>query len=357
MEIKRLQKIISLFFILFITGQSVLAQDIHFSQNYATPLYVNPALTGLYNGDFRVTAAYRSQWNAVSNGAPYRTMTASFDGKIVSGATTQSDWLSGGLMIYTDKAGFIGFTTNTVDLSLAYNKALNNQDFISFGVMGGLSLKSIDLSGGEFGTQFDGINYDAMISSGEDINDERYAHANVSTGVVYYHIRDARDYFFVGGGAYNILKSEKTFLGNNFNNGASVPLRLSLQAGGSIKLNHILDIVPSIYFMNQAKSMKTDVGIMGRYVLQHNDHSNVFRAFSIGPLLRVTQHFEKAIGLDALIVAAKVDYDDLSIGLSYDLNISELNNATSGKGGSEVSVVYTPKVRSKRASPVSCPRF
>jgi len=96
---------------------------------------------------------------------------------------------------------------------------------------------------------------------------------------------------------------------------------------------------------------------MGRYVLQHNDHSNVFRAFSIGPLLRVTQHFEKAIGLDALIVAAKVDYDDLSIGLSYDLNISELNNATSGKGGSEVSVVYTPKVRSKRASPVSCPRF
>ena len=63
------------------------------------------------------------------------------------------------------------------------------------------------------------------------------------------------------------------------------------------------------------------------------------------------------MGLDALIVAVKVDYDDLSIGLSYDLNISELNNATRGKGGSEISLVYTPKVRAKRASPVSCPRF
>src|ERR1700741_4507852 len=51
--------------------------DPHFTQNYTYPMYINPALTGSGDGEYRASAIYRSQWGNVSN--PYRTVGASFD--------------------------------------------------------------------------------------------------------------------------------------------------------------------------------------------------------------------------------------------------------------------------------------
>ena len=41
---------------------SLNAQDIHFSQFYASPLTLNPAMTGFVNGDCRAGVIYRNQW-------------------------------------------------------------------------------------------------------------------------------------------------------------------------------------------------------------------------------------------------------------------------------------------------------
>ena len=51
---------------------AVKAQDIHHTQYFASPLTLNPALTGLVRGDVRVAANYRSQWYSVSE-HPYTT--------------------------------------------------------------------------------------------------------------------------------------------------------------------------------------------------------------------------------------------------------------------------------------------
>ncbi len=45
----------------------LIAQDIHFSQFFEAPLYRNPALAGIVNGDVRVQTVYRSQWNSITN--------------------------------------------------------------------------------------------------------------------------------------------------------------------------------------------------------------------------------------------------------------------------------------------------
>ena len=58
------------------------AQDVHFSQYYAAPLTLNPALTGLVNGVFRASFNYRNQWfniPTLNTIAPYQTYQASFD--------------------------------------------------------------------------------------------------------------------------------------------------------------------------------------------------------------------------------------------------------------------------------------
>ena len=43
----------------------LVAQDPHFSQFYASPLTLNPALTGKFDGTFRLAANYRNQWPGI----------------------------------------------------------------------------------------------------------------------------------------------------------------------------------------------------------------------------------------------------------------------------------------------------
>ena len=57
--------------------QSVAQTDPHFTQNYTYPMYVNPAMTGGSDGEYRISSIYRSQWGGIDK--PYRTTGLSFD--------------------------------------------------------------------------------------------------------------------------------------------------------------------------------------------------------------------------------------------------------------------------------------
>ncbi|MBK8556789.1 MAG: type IX secretion system membrane protein PorP/SprF [Lewinellaceae bacterium] len=50
------------------------AQDLHYSQPQINPLHFNPAQTGVFRGDWRVSGLYRSQWESVP--VPYRSLAA-----------------------------------------------------------------------------------------------------------------------------------------------------------------------------------------------------------------------------------------------------------------------------------------
>ena len=49
------------------TGKLMAQIDPHFSQYYAYPLWLNPALTGVINGDSRVNANYKNQYSNANN--------------------------------------------------------------------------------------------------------------------------------------------------------------------------------------------------------------------------------------------------------------------------------------------------
>ena len=56
--------------LLLLIGFSLLkttAQDPNFSQFYSSPLTLNPALTGKFNGVLRATGTYRNQWPEISH--------------------------------------------------------------------------------------------------------------------------------------------------------------------------------------------------------------------------------------------------------------------------------------------------
>jgi hypothetical protein len=61
------------FLILLFAGGTHIATaqtDPHFTQNYTYPMYLNPALTGGSDGEYRISAIYRSKWGSVGNPYP-----------------------------------------------------------------------------------------------------------------------------------------------------------------------------------------------------------------------------------------------------------------------------------------------
>ena len=350
-----MKKQLLLFFLILSASFGLQGQDPHFSQNYATPLYINPGLTGLYNGDVRMTATFRNQWSSISNSAGYRTLAVSVDGKLTPGDGKGSG-ISGGLHIMSDQAGLLNFSTNAIDVALALNTSLGDAHFLSLGVMAGVNRRSFDFSGAQFGNQFDGVGYSSEIQSNEVFENNSYSRMGLSGGLVYYYMQDNRTYWHAGAAAYNLIQTEKTFIGDG-DEGLGIPSRLSAQFGASLRIADRADIVPGVYFIKQGVHYKADIGTLLRYVFMNNSRSGTFRAMSIGPWVRIVKDYIEGINTDALIIATRLDYDAWSFGIAYDFNISVLNTATNGKGGFELTTAYMPKIRVRKLAPTSCPRF
>src|SRR5690554_5390746 len=99
------------------------AQDVHFTQFDASPLLLNPANTGAFNGDFRVSAVYRDQWRSAMGAAAFKTYGVSFDMPIIRDISID-DYLAGGVQLYNDRAGDGNLSNFTALLSVAYHKFL-----------------------------------------------------------------------------------------------------------------------------------------------------------------------------------------------------------------------------------------
>src|ERR1700741_217703 len=81
--------------------QVTMPQDIHFSQFFEMPLYRNPAFAGIVNGDVRVQAVFRSQWNSVANA--YKTGALNAEYKMPLGKG--EDFITCGVEAFYDRAG------------------------------------------------------------------------------------------------------------------------------------------------------------------------------------------------------------------------------------------------------------
>ncbi len=114
---------------------TITAQDIHFSQFYETPLYRNPALAGIVNGDIRVQALYRTQWNSIAHA--YKTGSLNAEYKMPVGKN--DDYLTLGMELFYDRAGTTEFTSTHVMPALNFHKSISTDRnmYLSAGFMAG----------------------------------------------------------------------------------------------------------------------------------------------------------------------------------------------------------------------------
>ena len=114
------------------------AQDVRFTQYYTLSSWLNPALSGQYDGKYRLSALYRDQWRgALENSLSSFGFNADTQFDLKKGRQF-SDKVSVGLLLLNDRSRINDFNTNHIDLSGAFHKLLDKQkkQILSFGIKG-----------------------------------------------------------------------------------------------------------------------------------------------------------------------------------------------------------------------------
>ena len=142
------------------------SQDVKFSQYYSSPLSVNPALCGLFNGKYRILGNYRNQWQEIMY--PYSTETVSSEMQI-EGEKFENDILSIGIHAITDKSNNGGLRNSSFAGTIAFHKALDEQNFsrLGIGLQAAYTSKVVDYSKMTFETQFTPSGFDISLPINE----------------------------------------------------------------------------------------------------------------------------------------------------------------------------------------------
>lgn len=326
------------------------AQDVHFTQYFASPLTLNPALTGLTQGDVRLAANYRSQWMSV-NSTPYMTGTVSYDMATLKGKLPEGDALGIGLLGLFDRSGKGALTNTTVGLSVAYHKSLGaeKKHTISLGIQGYLVQKSIDFSKVKFEDQFDAATGYDNIPTGENFANKDLTYPDFNIGLMYTGRLTEHATMYAGFSVYHLTQPVETFQGGDH----KISSRTSAYLGGSFDLNENMVLYASGLYQRQASAWEALVGGAAGFVLNpgHDMEYQKNTVFYLGAWYRYG---------DALCPYVGFEWSKMQLGFSYDANISKFTAATSGVGAYEISLIFNGNINKRGPQPnynFACPKF
>jgi type IX secretion system PorP/SprF family membrane protein len=330
---------------LLLAGPAANAQDIHFSQFFETPLLRNPALAGIFTGDFRIQTVFRDQWTSFNNA--YRT--GSLSGEYKWPVGKGSDYFTTAMEILYDKAGTAALTTTELLPALNYHKSLSNEKamYLSVGFMGGLVSKALDLSKVTTNSQYNGTAYDPALPNGETILSPNVHYLDGSLGISFNTTfgADNKNTFFTGF-AYHHLNRPK----NSFYKNPTIELdpKYVFSAGIKTIINEASYFTIQADHSRQGPAQETIGGVLYSYKLG-DDPENSNYTLHLGGFLRWK---------DAFIPVLKLDMNSLAVALSYDANVSELKTASQGRGGFELSISYSGFLDRENAKyRILCPKF
>ena len=122
----------AILFLISVTAAIVIkAQDPHFSQFFSSPLTLNPAFTGKFDGEWRLAANHRDQWPSIPKA--YVTTSASFDFGILKSKIPKGDVFGIGISGLSDQSADAALKLNYGSLSLSYHKALDEDGYNTIG--------------------------------------------------------------------------------------------------------------------------------------------------------------------------------------------------------------------------------
>jgi len=332
---------IRLYILAFIVLASVAkAQDMHFSQYYFSPLSLNPAQTGNFLGDWRISANYRSQWREIQKA--YRTISLGGDANFYP----MNQQASAGIYFLNDKSGG-NLIVNKIYASGAIHKKIAGIN-LNFGIQPGVVMKRIDFNAHTFPTQLNWNKgqFDNSLPNYETNVNQRRTYFDLNAGVVA-SVRVQKIETAVGFALFHITRPKETFVANNNH----LPVRKLFNF--DVKYHHTEKFNVNLYSMLGTTTKASDwvTGVNAEYVLQKTPFFN--NAVFIGFMWRDGL---KRIS-DAAITTAGFKYMNYTFGVSYDINVSTLHTATDYRGAIEFALIYTSKNTRLLKKQIPCDRY
>ncbi|HRD58763.1 MAG TPA: PorP/SprF family type IX secretion system membrane protein [Ferruginibacter sp.] len=315
------------------------AQDPHFSQFFASPLTLNPAFTGKFDGSWRLAANHRDQWPSIPKA--YVTTSASFDFPILKNRIPEGDVFGVGISGVSDQSANNQLKLNYGSLSLSYHKALDEDGYhtIGAGFQGTYSSMNLDVSKLHFE---DMLTQNGFTGTTSDIltNGRNQSYMDLNAGVLYSGSTDGLNNFYIGASMYHINKPKVSFKDKNW----YLAGRVTVHGGGTFYLSDVVSVSTSVIHQIQNKASETVLG--AAFGLNANGDLDKPVNVYLGSWMRLN---------DAVIPYLGLEFNSLRIGATYDVNISNLKAATGSRGGTEFSIIYIHRPTETKGIP--CPRF
>lgn len=331
------------------------AQDRLFSQFYASPLTLNPALTGAFEGKFRVSSIYRDQWRSVME-EPFSTFSSALDLRWRMGkkSTKYKDHAAVGVLLYQDKGGLLNFSTTNISVSAAYHKSLDiwNTQYLSLGFQAGIVQRNVNYGNVTFEDQFNGTT-GYSDPTGERLPENNFAFADYSVGLNYvFAPRSSKFRVFAGGAMHHFNRPTVSFY-HKSDEDAVVPDN-TLEPRYSAQLSVQLPVVDGITFLpraiydKQGEHMKLDAGGSLRFAI--SDYRNV--SLHVGAYARPVRNEDSNVKVDAVVGLVGIEFSNVLIGTSYDIFMGRTSNF--GRGTFELSIAYLGDYEDDL---ILCPKF
>lgn len=311
------------------------AQDPQFTQFYASPMYLNPAFTGV-TYEHRFVVNYRNQWPGISKA--YQTYMASYD-------YNMSEINSGlGITAMQDRAGTAGLTSTQFGVNYAYHFKISKFAEVRMGVNLSYNMKRIDFNKLRFNDQITtGSSTSLEIENYEPLNFMDFAAGALLNSTEYW----------LGFSAKHLTQPNSSLTGDK----VPLPLSVSLHGGyrfiieqKSKELRRYFS--PAFNYRHEQKYDQLDIG-----VYYYHLPLNVGLWYRGLPFKKYAATYSSREAVAVLIGFDLTDYN-LRVGYSYDITVSKLGISNS-KGTHELSLIYEIAQKKKRTKRVlvSCPKF
>jgi type IX secretion system PorP/SprF family membrane protein len=317
------------------------AQDPHLSQFFASPLTVNPALTGKFDGKYRLAANYKTQWHAYND--IYSSFTSSLDFSILKDRLPENDILGVGIVALNEKGGGGALTNNYLGISTSYHKSLDEDGFkkIGVGVEGVYGQKRLDNNNFSSIDQFSAFGFTGLTKQTfKDENTININYFDLNAGILFSSSTDQSNNFYVGASMYHINSPKKSFNGAEW----KVAPRTTVNAGGYFPLSESVTLHTNAIYQYQQGTNETVVGGALSSALDSRDGepSNIFG----GLWYRIN---------NAIIPYAGIEFSGLRIGASYDISTIKVQPGMERRSSMELSLIYIKRTPGNQS--LSCPQF
>ena len=329
-----------IFLSVIIANKAMGQTDPHFTQNYTYPMYINPAMAGGSDGDYRASTIYRSQWGNITN--PYRTAGFSFDKRtaknIALGVSIQNQSAGDGGFNYFNAAGSIAYT------GVKFGEGENHR--MVFAMQFGVINRSVDQSKFKWGEQWNPITgYNANNPTSETFSSTASTTLDINAGALYYDTYvDRKANAFAGFSVYHLNRPKDPIISSGDDAELNtIPMRYVVHGGVSFTISNRARIIPHALYMKQGTASEKMFGTYIQYNV--NEETDIM----IGGYYRFKDAIAPYIGFD---------WKNFVVGISYDANTSKLGAMSRNVNSFELSFSFIKRNKTKGIVDfIPCPRL